>query len=144
MCSRIASGGLEGTAQTRTLRRAAELVGGVTQLALLLHVEEADLKRWMTGEASTPMEVFLAALDVVSGASYERQANQWQDAADRARQSATRAQQRADRYRELADKARGEDAAESDDERLRNMTDDEQKPASNQGSQSKRKPEGSK
>jgi DNA-binding transcriptional regulator YdaS (Cro superfamily) len=54
------------TAQTRTLRRAAAIVGGEEKLARLLGCELAQLQLWASGEAPTPSPVYLRALDIVS------------------------------------------------------------------------------
>ena len=118
----------EGTAYTRTLHRAARIVGGVEQLASLLHVSAADMARWILGDGRPPQDIFLAALDIVSGAGWEERARQSQDAADRAQGAADRAQARADRQRAQADRIQGKNR----DERLRGMTKDEQQEASNQ------------
>ena len=127
---------------TRTLKRAADFSGGVAQLARMLHVPPADLARWIAGESRPPQDIFLAALDIVSGAGYEQRARDSQDTADRAQATADRAQARADRYRAKADRAQGRDAGGGDD-RLRGMTRNEQKPASNEPEELKRKSEGS-
>ncbi|HET7670163.1 MAG TPA: hypothetical protein VFK84_07130 [Burkholderiales bacterium] len=57
----------EGTAYTRTLKRAAALAGGVEALAAMLHVSAADMARWIAGNGRPPQDIFLAALDIVSG-----------------------------------------------------------------------------
>ena len=53
------------TVYARTLHRACEILGGVSQLATHLEVRDADLKRWLDGDEDPPLEVFLAAVDVV-------------------------------------------------------------------------------
>ena len=63
---------MEGTAYTRTLKRAADTTGGVARLAAMLHVSAADMARWIAGESRPPQDVFLAALDIVSGAGVEQ------------------------------------------------------------------------
>jgi hypothetical protein len=89
----------EGTAYSRTLKRAASLSGGVEALARLLHVKADDLAQWIAGGSRPPQDIFLAALDIVSGTGYEQRAQQSQDAPDRAQAAADRAQKRADRLR---------------------------------------------
>ena len=131
----------EGTAYTRTLKRAASLSGGVPHLARMLHVTAADLESWIAGASRPPQDIFLAALDIVSGTGYEQRAQQSQDAADRAQAAADRAQKRADRLRAEADRVKG---VRGEDQTLRGMRPNEQKAASNQQTASKRKPEGAK
>ena len=128
----------ESTAYTRTLQRAARTVGGVEGLAALLHVSAADMARWILGDGRPPQDIFLAALDIVSGAGWENQARQSQEAADRAQGAADRAQARADRHRAEADRMHGRNR----DDQLRGMTAGEQQQASNQPD-SKSKSEGS-
>jgi DNA-binding transcriptional regulator YdaS (Cro superfamily) len=54
------------TAQTRTLRRALELIGTLERLAIRLVVSPAELSSWISGAKPTPTEIYLRALDVVS------------------------------------------------------------------------------
>ena len=54
-------------AQTRTLRRALEIAGSAERLAELLACDAAKLPHWLSGEQQTPSDVYLRALDVVSG-----------------------------------------------------------------------------
>jgi DNA-binding transcriptional regulator YdaS (Cro superfamily) len=49
----------------RTLRRAAELVGGAQELALRLKVTPSHLALWLAGSETPPAEVFLRAVDIV-------------------------------------------------------------------------------
>ena len=57
----------------RTLRQAAEVVDGEANLAVILNVPPATLRRWLEGEESPPIEVHLAALDLVTrGAPEEK------------------------------------------------------------------------
>ncbi len=49
----------------RTLQKAAELSGGQKQLARTLRVPLAELEKWIAGEATPPMSVFLKAIDYV-------------------------------------------------------------------------------
>lgn len=53
------------TVYSRTLQRACEVLGGVQALATHLHVTPADLARWIDARGTPPLEVFLAAVDVV-------------------------------------------------------------------------------
>jgi hypothetical protein len=53
------------TVQSRTLHRVCLIVGGVDQLAARLHVEPADVRRWMTGEAPTPERIFEACVEIL-------------------------------------------------------------------------------
>ena len=54
------------TVQARTLRRAAELVGGDDALARQLKVNPKHLDLWVRGLAEPPADVFLKAADIVS------------------------------------------------------------------------------
>ena len=54
------------TIYVRTLRRAAEIVGGAEALALQLEVSSADLATWLAGTGTVPQEVFLRAVDIVT------------------------------------------------------------------------------
>jgi len=51
--------------QSRTLRKAAELVGGAAKLARRLRVPTSDLIEWMNEKRETPAWVFLRAVDVL-------------------------------------------------------------------------------
>lgn len=53
------------TVFARTLHRACEIVGGMAPLAAHLQVHEGDLQRWMEALEEPPLDVFLAAVDVV-------------------------------------------------------------------------------
>lgn len=53
------------TVFARTLHRACQVLGGMAQLAVHLRVLEDDLHRWMEAIEEPPLEVFLAAVDVV-------------------------------------------------------------------------------
>ena len=55
------------TPQTRTLRRALEIAGSSETLARMLQCEVATLLIWLAGEQPTPAQVYLKALDIVSG-----------------------------------------------------------------------------
>ena len=50
----------------RTLRQAAEVVDGEANLAATLKVSPEALRPWLEGEESPPIEVHLAALDLVT------------------------------------------------------------------------------
>jgi len=52
----------------RTLRRAANIVGGVNELAARLNVPREDLVYWMQGTKRAPTRVFLQAVDIVLAA----------------------------------------------------------------------------
>jgi transcriptional regulator with XRE-family HTH domain len=49
----------------RTLKRAAELLGGTDTLAARLGVPEAHVSLWMRGLVSPPGDVFLKAAEVI-------------------------------------------------------------------------------
>ena len=49
----------------RTLARAAEIVGGATELAFRLKVTPSHLSLWMGGLEPCPANVFLQAVDLV-------------------------------------------------------------------------------
>ncbi|MGH8518064.1 MAG: hypothetical protein ACREUE_11450 [Panacagrimonas sp.] len=53
------------TVYSRTLQRACEVLGGVQPLAAHLRVPADDLARWIDAQGEPPLEVFLAAVDVV-------------------------------------------------------------------------------
>jgi hypothetical protein len=53
------------TVFARTLHRACQILGGAQQLAEHLKVPAEDLQRWMEGHEEPPLELFLAAVDVV-------------------------------------------------------------------------------
>ena len=55
------------TAQTRTLKRALAIAGSVEHLAEALECGAAELGLWLGGDKSTPTDVYLRALDIVSG-----------------------------------------------------------------------------
>lgn len=50
----------------RTLRRAADIVGGERQLALRLKVNPSHLSIWLRGLCEPPADVFLGAVDLVT------------------------------------------------------------------------------
>jgi Pyruvate/2-oxoacid:ferredoxin oxidoreductase gamma subunit len=51
--------------RVQTLRRAAEIIGGPTQLRIYLNVSALCLAAWMTGVDNMPTQVFLKAVDLV-------------------------------------------------------------------------------
>ena len=51
---------------TRTLRQAVEVAGSEAELAATLDVPPEALRRWLAGEEPPPVEVHLAALDLVT------------------------------------------------------------------------------
>lgn len=53
------------TVHARTLHRACEMLGGVNALSRHLNVPAEKLTRWIGGAEEPPVEVFLAAVDVV-------------------------------------------------------------------------------
>ena len=53
------------TVFVRTLHRACQIFGGMPQLAAHLQVAEGDLQRWVEALEEPPLDVFLAAVDVV-------------------------------------------------------------------------------
>jgi DNA-binding transcriptional regulator YdaS (Cro superfamily) len=54
------------TLYIRTLRRAAELVGGEEELARRLEVSPNHLTLWIHGAVSPPGDVFLGAAEIVN------------------------------------------------------------------------------
>ena len=54
------------TVHAVTVRRAAEIVGGVKVLAAQLDVGDENLKNWMEGQVSVPQEIFLRCVDIVN------------------------------------------------------------------------------
>jgi len=53
------------TVYARTLHRACEVVGGLDALSRHLDVPAATLARWIGGLEQPPLNVFLAAVDIV-------------------------------------------------------------------------------
>ena len=53
------------TVYARTLHRACEVLGGLEATSRHLRVPAAMLARWIAGVEPPPLEVFLAAVDVV-------------------------------------------------------------------------------
>ena len=56
----------ESSVHTRTLRRAADTLGGVGELAALLDASEEAVRRWIQGMDRPPQVAFLKALDIVA------------------------------------------------------------------------------
>lgn len=54
------------TVHAVTVRRAAEIVGGVKVLAAQLDVVDENLKNWMEGQVPVPQEIFLRCVDIVN------------------------------------------------------------------------------
>lgn len=50
---------------SRTLQKAAELLGGRNKLARLLRVPMKDLEAWIADEAKPPLNVFLRVVDLI-------------------------------------------------------------------------------
>jgi hypothetical protein len=50
---------------SRTLRKAAELMGGQAKLCRHLRVPAAELQKWIDDKAVPPMGIFLRAVDVI-------------------------------------------------------------------------------
>lgn len=50
---------------SRTLRKAAELLGGVSKLSRRLRVPSSELIEWMDDKAEPPGWVFLKAVDIL-------------------------------------------------------------------------------
>ena len=53
------------TVYSRTLQKAAELIGGGAELCRYLQVPEPDLKKWLEDRTIPPMGVFLRAVDFI-------------------------------------------------------------------------------
>lgn len=53
------------TVYARTLHRACELLGGLDALSRHLGLPAATIARWIGGVEEPPVEVFLAAVDIV-------------------------------------------------------------------------------
>ena len=56
---------MKASAQTRTLRHACMIIGGVVALATHLGVSEPALRSWMEGSEPPPEPIFIQALEVV-------------------------------------------------------------------------------
>jgi DNA-binding transcriptional regulator YdaS (Cro superfamily) len=54
------------TVHARTLKRAAEIIGGEEELARRLIVTPSHLELWIRGLESPPVDVFLKAVDIVT------------------------------------------------------------------------------
>jgi len=53
------------TVYARTLHRACEVLGGLEPLSRHLNVPAGTLARWIGGLEQPPLDVFLAAVDIV-------------------------------------------------------------------------------
>lgn len=53
------------TVYSRTLHRACEVLGGLEALSRHLNAPAATLARWIGGLEQPPLDVFLAAVDIV-------------------------------------------------------------------------------
>src|SRR5437867_8917066 len=51
----------------KALKRAAEILGGREKLRELLHVPMRALDKWLDGSEEPPLDIFLKAVDVISG-----------------------------------------------------------------------------
>ena len=54
------------TVHARTVRRAAEIVGGLEALAAQLDVRDENLKKWLEGQLPVSQEIFLRCVDIVN------------------------------------------------------------------------------
>ena len=54
------------TVHAQTLRRAAQIAGGLSQLSTQLGVPERALEAWLQGTQPIPPEIFLRAVDIVT------------------------------------------------------------------------------
>jgi hypothetical protein len=54
---------------TRTVQRAAELLGDEAVLAAFLGVSWSRLKQWLTGAEATPQSAFMMCVDIVNNES---------------------------------------------------------------------------
>jgi hypothetical protein len=50
---------------SRTLQKAAELIGGRAKLCRHLHVPAAELQKWIDDKAVPPIGIFLRAVDFI-------------------------------------------------------------------------------
>lgn len=50
---------------SRALAKAAELLGGRSELARVLQVPLADLERWLVDDGKPPREMFLRVVDII-------------------------------------------------------------------------------
>lgn len=57
---------MEDTVYSRTLQRAAEVLGGKSKLREVLRVPLRELDRWMVGAERPPTDIFLKAVDLVT------------------------------------------------------------------------------
>lgn len=57
---------------TRTLQRAAQVLGGFDALAAELRVSISDLVGWLNGSVVLPVPLYLKALDIVAAGGSRR------------------------------------------------------------------------
>ena len=50
---------------TAILHEACQTAGGISQLAILLHVSPVALERWLEGEETPPPEIYRACVEIV-------------------------------------------------------------------------------
>ncbi|HEU4923779.1 MAG TPA: GAF domain-containing protein [Burkholderiales bacterium] len=62
---------MEDTVYSRTLQRAAEVLGGKSKLREVLRVPLRELDRWMVGAERPPTDIFLKAVDLVTATQLE-------------------------------------------------------------------------
>ena len=60
------------TVHARTVRRAAEIVGGVEALAAVLEARSDFIEKWMQEQLAVPQEVFLRCIDIVNAHHWTR------------------------------------------------------------------------
>ena len=53
------------TVYTEALRRAASAIGGEERLASALNLPEPNVRSWLSGEESPPLDVYHKALDLL-------------------------------------------------------------------------------
>ena len=58
---------MRNTVHARALQRAANILGGKDALRSALHVPMARLDDWLAGTLTPPMDIFLKAVDIISG-----------------------------------------------------------------------------
>ena len=63
------------TVYVQTLRRAAEIAGGLSQLGTQLGVPERALEWWVQGTQPVPPDIFLRAVDIVTANDIDELSN---------------------------------------------------------------------
>jgi len=66
----------------RTLKRAAEIVGGIDTLAVRLNVTSNDIAAWISGEATPPADLFLKAAEIITEYDLEQLAQKRDSSSD--------------------------------------------------------------